>query len=301
MKRKTNKPAPSQQKNKKTLTNSKLRVAALITKAVATTALLLGVGIAAPKMHTQYIRSNVGDSVVMLTNKIPGSEGGYGGGTGFHITAKSGRTVIVSNRHVCMAGKDQGFMFGSVRGRTRIHKLKIIELFSDSDLCVLEPIDGVSPLKLGSPPTEGQSVWAVGHPNLQPRTVTKGEVQGFEWMAFAVGAIGYSGFTEDDCKYSNRFIANVEKSRLGKSVALNKITNFDSVDQIESVPSETVKLCVERNLSMVTNVPIYKGNSGSPVVDDFGRVVSVIFATNMDGMWGQAITYFDLKKLLSKY
>jgi S1-C subfamily serine protease len=298
MKKKTSKTMAKTQNNKDNQMPKRKLVSAVFKTLLATT-LLVGLDLAAPRLHTQYIRNNIGDSVVMLTNKKPGSAGGYGGGTGFHIKAKSGKTVVLSNRHVCMAGKEQGFMFGSVRGRTKIHKLKIVELFSDADLCVLEPIRGAPVLKLGSPPKEGQSVWVIGHPNLQPRTVTKGEVQGFEWMAFAVGAIGYSGFTEEDCKYNNRFIAKINKNEVGTNTVFNKIIDFNITSMIES--ESTVRFCVEKNLSMVTNVPIYKGNSGSPVVDDFGNVVSVIFATNMDGMWGQAITFFDLSNLLLKY
>jgi S1-C subfamily serine protease len=261
---------------------------------------LLVVILGLPKLHNAYIRHYVGDSVVMLTNNIPGKSESYGGGTGFHVTAQSGKTVVISNRHVCMAGKNQGFMYGSVRGKTKYHKLKIVELYSNADLCVLEPIKGVKPLKLGSEPTEGQSVWAVGHPNLQPRTVTKGEVQGFEWMMFAVGAIGYNDFSEEDCKYANRFLTAISKEKLGLKVILNR-TNKNMFTQESSNSKGDVVLCVERNLSMITTVNIYKGNSGSPVVDDFGNVVSVMFATNNDQMWGQAITHYDLKNLLAKY
>lgn len=271
-----------------------------VVKHNATPLLLLTAVMVLPKLHIAYIRNYIGDSVVMLTNNIPGKSESYGGGTGFHITAQSGKTVVISNRHVCMAGKKQGFMYGTVRGRTGYHKLKIIELYSNADLCVLEPIKGVRPLKLGTEPTEGQSVWAVGHPNLQPRTVTKGEVQGFEWMMFAVGAIGYYDFSEEDCKFANRFLTSISKQKLGLSSVLNR-TDKKLFTQEEGSGKSTITLCVERNLSMITTVNIYKGNSGSPVLDDFGNVVSVMFATNSDQMWGQAITHYDLKNLLEKY
>lgn len=235
-----------------------------------------------PKIHYSFVRNVVGDSVVMLTNNLPGSGQGYGGGTGFHITAESGTTVVVSNRHVCMSGKAQGFMYGAVRGKTEYFKLKILELYSEADLCVLEPIEGISPLKLGSKPEEGKSVWVIGHPNLQPRTVTKGEVQGFEWMYITVGIVGFKGFTEKDCGYQNTKLVNV-------SLMFN------------GYPFKKIQMCVEKDMTTITTVPIYKGNSGSPVVDDFGNVVAVIFATESDGMWGRAISFTDLKNLLLKY
>ncbi len=54
---------------------------------------------------------------------------------------------------------------------------------------------------------------------------------------------------------------------------------------------------------MVLNAPVYRGNSGSPVINDFGEVVGVIYATTTDqeyGKIGLAIPIENLARLYVK-
>ncbi len=301
---------PKKQSRLKSLLKLKLRVIKRAAKVIVYTAAVVLTVLSIPRLHTHYIRGYVGGKVVMLTNADPGVSPRYGGGTGFHVTAPSGKTVVVSNRHVCVGGEKQGFMYGAVRGETKYVKLKILEMYTGADLCVLEPIEGIGGLSVGEKPIDGQSVWAVGHPNLQPKTVTRGEVQGFEWMEFPSGIVGQGGYAAEDCKYENERMIQVPDY----GAAFMKVVEHlqGQPNRVKLTPKLIEKLidprrlprlsvCLAKNLSLVTTINAYKGNSGSPVTDDLGNVVAVIFAMNSDGMWGRAITLADLNKLLSKY
>ena len=48
----------------------------------------------APELHQNIIRSYVGNKTVIL-------RGENSGGTGFHVTTKTGQTYIITNKHVC--------------------------------------------------------------------------------------------------------------------------------------------------------------------------------------------------------
>jgi hypothetical protein len=51
----------------------------------------------------------------------------------------------------------------------------------------------------------------------------------------------------------------------------------------------------------LSNATILPGSSGSPVVDMWGNVVAVAFASNSDSNWGLFITNKDVKDFLSVY
>lgn len=231
-----------------------------------------------PLFHKAYLRKVVGTRVVLVTNKDPRKTESYGGGTGFHVKAASGKTYIVTNRHVCgETGEKRDYMYVSAKDDSVVHKVKIIERYPESDLCLLEPIEGIEGLEVGSMPVIGQHIAAIGHPNLQPRTLTDGEVVGMESWTIAIGIVGYD-MKAADCRYKDTFI---------KTVPINPFTK--------------APVCFSKNFIMITTALIWHGSSGSPVVDFFGKVVGVMYAVNNDGMWGRAITVADLNALLSKY
>jgi hypothetical protein len=49
-----------------------------------------------------------------------------------------------------------------------------------------------------------------------------------------------------------------------------------------------------------TNILIRPGNSGSPVVDFWGNVVGIVFASD-NYNWGSVVSYRDLEKFLSNF
>jgi serine protease Do len=90
---------------------------------------------------------------VMLTN-IEGS----GGGTGFYVKAASGKTVIVTNRHICDGAAIYQYKFG------RPIELQIIEVAPHTDLCLLQPVAHYAkPLRLAaSEPQPHEKVHVIG-------------------------------------------------------------------------------------------------------------------------------------------
>ena len=281
-------------------------------KTLILAAIVTSISYLAPKMHKFFLRHYAGSKVVMIVNKNPEVSGAFGGGTGFHVKSKSGKTYLVTNRHVCDAAKKSDYMYAAVRGTTSYHRVKIIEKYGKSDLCLVEPIDGVDGLNIGSIPRVGQYVAAIGHPNLQPRTFTEGEVVGTELFTFPIGIVG-KDITEEDCNRPNNFKRDywVNPSEMyeymfkkmlensaydtGLSKELNKFSNPSP-----SRPQK-ISMCFTQNVALVTTAMIYHGSSGSPVLDFAGNVVGVMYSINNDKVWGRAITLLDLNDLLDKY
>jgi len=242
---------------------------------------LVTVSIMAPKVHGLLVRKYVGSKVVMLTNVNPSKlqrGQGFGGGTGYHIKAPSGKTYIMTNRHVCEMMPENEIFVNSPSGA--VYAKKIIERDTNTDLCLVEGLDGVSGLDLSSGRLSyGQTVAAIGHPELLPVTMTMGEVIGPESVNIGLGIIGRD-LTQEAClKYNNR---NIQTYGLGQGGLLLGM----------------VEVCTEHVNAIVTTVPIYHGSSGSPVVNFWGKVVGTMFAIGEEGFWGRFVTATSIKDLL---
>lgn len=261
----------------------------------------------APRVHREFIRHYVGSKVVMISDRsLNKKQDKYSGGTGFHIQAPSGKIYIVTNRHVCDLANKKDEVFAAVRGETSYKKLKVIKRSDFSDLCIIEPLPEVKKgLKIGLEPEIGETIAAVGHPNLQPKTITIGEVVGYDEFTFPIGVIGRDGFKESQCKnkdniireYSNATEAALEMKRKFNK---NKIVEQFLKDENDKLPSlKKIRLCLVSNMSLVTTVMAYHGSSGSPIVNFYGEVVGVVYAINEDRIWARGVPLADLKKFLA--
>lgn len=95
-----------------------------------------------------------------------------GSGTGFHIKAKSGKTYIVTNKHVC-AEAILGLL--SVEGETRT----VVTTSDKYDLCLIEPLKGRQPLKLASRSARRLSnIYTAGFPGGMPKEIRAGYLHG---------------------------------------------------------------------------------------------------------------------------
>jgi hypothetical protein len=198
----------------------------------------------APIIKDAYLRYGIGDEVVMITKS---NNGNINGGTGFHVKAKSGKVYILTNKHVCEISKD-GFVDVKSPSSARSIPRRIIQKYENHDLCLVEPLAGKSGLSVASSASIGEDITLIGHPNLRPLVIKKGEYIGDETIELI------SGYDRKTCK--GRFV---------------KDPMMEAFFGVEGV-------CIESFFSMQVSVTSYGGNSGSPVVDKFGKVIGVLFA-----------------------
>lgn len=224
-------------------------------------------------LHEKYLLYFKGQSVVRITNEI-----GNHGGTGSHVKAPSGEVYILTNAHVCELGKETGTVFvAQDYYETKIER-RIIAVSPDTDLCLIEPLPDNRPLTIASnPPYSQEQVYALGHPKLYPLNLSKGriiaEVPEVRVLAFLI-------FTEEDeasCKAPKNRIEDIE-TIFGK-----------------------LRVCLIAIPGYLTNVTILPGNSGSPVVDKWGRLVAVAFAGDNSSNWGIFVTHSDIMQFLKYY
>ena len=165
---------------------------------------------------------------------------------------------IMTNSHVCD-------VFGKYALATAPAGQQVVQvLYHDAtaDLCLLTAFIGLPALELaGSGPETGDELAVLGHPQLSPQTFAKGRV-------------------------------------LGKQV-VKVMTGFASQACIDDPLSEVIFVfCVKSYVSTLTNIKIYPGNSGSPVVNIWGKVTNVVFASDNQMHHGVLVPYEDVKRVL---
>lgn len=200
---------------------------------------------------------------------------GLGGGTGFVVADDHSHRYLVTNAHVCKAVKEEGSVDVMLEDGTML-KRPIVEISEKEDLCIIAAPNNVPALSMGSGYDAGDMVYVLGHPGLQPLTFSKGEITHEGPVTIGLYAIG----DEEDEK---------------RCVGINE--RIIEVDIIFG----TIRVCVKEYQSIHTTVEIFPGNSGSPLVNDRGEVIGVMFAGSSESHWGSAVTLEALKDLINKY
>jgi S1-C subfamily serine protease len=209
----------------------------------------------APQMHSEYMRNKVGATVSLLNN---GQR--TGGGTGFQVTTSKGVQYTLTNRHVCRMDKPINTL---VNGKRRT--LKIVKVSSKTDLCVLEAIKELRALDLASSVKIGEGIAALGHPQLLPLALTRGELMGY-------ASVG-----------------------IGEAMVFNPAQCPKATEPVMSLFGV---ICVREYKAGVTNVTILPGSSGSPMVNFWGNLVGVVFAANNSSNWGLVIPLNEVREFL---
>lgn len=242
-----------------------------------------------PVMQRAWVRGQVASSVFEVRGKTDG-----GGGTGFQVVGPSGTPYIVTNSHVCeyaqKAAEDQNFVL--VRQSNHWLKRRVLEVDGEADLCLLEGAPGVPGLRLGSDVKIGDRVAAIGHPHLGPTTLSDGEV-----VAFTDTEIPHHIMQSGDVKKDKFFGASPQSCNLPKNfIKKQEFFLFGIISLGE------MNVCMIKETEAIqTNVTIFGGNSGSPLVDMWGNVVGVVFAADTSTNWGFAVNLGHLKHLLKDY
>lgn len=261
-------------------------------KPLALTGVLLALFVsvlAVPNIQRAWVRNKVADR----TFEVKGKRNG-GGGTGFQVEAASGTSYIITNSHVCeMAqadGKDENFLL--VNRHDHWMKRRILEVSRDSDLCLVEGWPGLQGLSIGGRVHIGQTVSAIGHPHLGPITMSSGEV-----VAFTDTLIEHHIMLSGDKKLNKLLGASDMACDMPKNEIVKKHIMFFGLIDLGEVP-----FCMVRESKAIqTNVTIFGGNSGSPLVDSWGRVVGIVFASDPSTNWGYAVNLRHLNLLLKDF
>lgn len=224
---------------------------------------LLTLVLSFPKIHYSWLRSKVGTRVVKITNDTATH-----GGTGFFVKAPSGKTYILTNAHVCGVKKDGIVFVQESDDSERLVPAQVIEESPITDLCLVQTNSPQTGLDVSDVEKLHEIVYAIGHPELMPVTLSQGELIA-EQELIVLDHIG-----NDNC----------DKPK-------NKIVLFMGV----------IPVCAVQIKAYLSNVPTLPGNSGSPVVDSFGNLVAVVFAGSEDSKWGSMITLTDIHNFLKPY
>lgn len=210
----------------------------------------------APQMHSDYMRQKVGSTVSMLM-----ATGVNGGGTGFQVITPSGKQLTLTNRHVCnIPFKPLNTKINGVK-----RNLKILKVSKVSDLCVLEGIPELPALRLAKEVKIGEGIAALGHPQLLPLALTRGELMGYMRV----------GITEDMVPHPSLCPKGTQAVQTFFAIA-----------------------CLRFHLSGVTNVTILPGSSGSPMVNFWGNIVGVVFAGDNSSNWGLIVPLNQVREFL---
>lgn len=185
------------------------------------------------------------------------------GGSGFVVRAKSGRAVTITNWHVCEGVHNKGYMD---RGR-EFEDLTPDYLTADpaSDLCAFKAVPG-KVLPLGRPPGRFHMLYVLGHPHLKTQTPAEGRFVG-ELVDTMVFPLPDSGECPKGMSPQQTFIYSGCRASI--------------------------------NLGIAT-VPIYPGNSGSPIVNSDGEVVGVVNSSDGETRDAGYIPLEALRKFLDK-
>jgi hypothetical protein len=216
-----------------------------------------------------YLLQERANQVVMLT----GPSNHARGGTGFQVQAPSGITYTVTNAHICEIAEN-GEMAAKVPGAERWIRLRVREVAEHTDLCLLDSLPASRGIKLAKKQGEKQRLWVLGHPLLKPLSLASGFLVVREEIT-----IGQVVEDPSQCKKSNQTVESV-------------------LDPFSGMP---INYCLTAIDGYDTTIPIFPGNSGSPVMNSDGDVVGVAFAGDSRTNYGAIIPLDVLKSFLSVY
>jgi S1-C subfamily serine protease len=219
-----------------------------------------------PQAHNQYLRYEVGTSVVQVLSP------NGGGGTGFAVQGDSGTEYIMTNKHVCEVA-DKGWLIVKPSNGDTLFK-RVLYKDNKHDLCLIEGDKRLAPLEIGNSLYKGESMYIVGHPGLRQLTVSEGEFIGYH-----ITKLLDQVEEREQCRGDIIELSPLEQYLYGMEFA-----------------------CIRSYQSYATTAVAYGGNSGSPVVNKWGNVIGVLFAGNpSQNTDNSVVPVSEVKRVLSKF
>lgn len=186
-----------------------------------------------------------------------------GGGTGWVTYARTGARVIVTNDHVC--GIERGGLVTIEQYSGEKSLRHVIKRNFLRDLCLIEGVSAPALTLANKSPKPFDAVKVMGHPLLKPTAPSYGQ--------YTKNGIVPVGFHPDE---------------LGACPAT--ATKFDGFFG---------SFCIQKMELSYTTVPIYPGNSGSPVVNKDGEVIGVMNSADSQSNQGMFIPLPFIKEMLN--
>lgn len=231
---------------------------------------MAGAILAVPAGHSAYLFSKVGSQTVYI--QAPEGARYQGSATGFQIKAPSGTVYTLTNAHVCELQKDGMVMIKEKQNSGRLIPRRVIEVWAQNDLCLVEGLTGYSGLTLADSWEVDDINWAIGYPLGEALNMT-------------------SGFLKEK--------ANVDIALMEVEPAQCKGVGMH-VEKID-LGFISFPVCFVTRSAIQTNITIFPGNSGSPMVNAFGNVTGVVFASNSFTAWGSSVPLEDVIEFIKAY
>lgn len=169
------------------------------------------------------------------------------GGTGFYFKSKSGKVYVITNSHVCELAKDQPLFIRHFKQKIALGK--ILKDEPKYDLCVVDSLQQSHGLKLANHVEFYKEYHLFGNPYLYTNVYSKGEIFDIQYVQIPKRIVGPNDVCAQD------------------EVKIKMNMFFFQVD-----------VCASNNKAYVTNIQGFPGNSGSPLLNEYGEVVAVLFA-----------------------
>jgi len=222
------------------------------------------------ELSRKEIRKNVGAATYKLHSN-------NGHGTGFLVTYQDDfldddHKIIVTNAHVCKGVAPGGYIKAKRNDDDVSEVLRVVEISETHDLCAVDAgaFKFNYSLDLGKKASDGDYAAVIGFPLDNRLVMVEGEVVGDETISMLDDSA-----SKEAC--SGDWIHNNPLQRL-----------FGGPEYV----------CLREYDAVTVTANVYPGNSGSALIDKYGEVIGVVFATNLTTFFGRAVPLEDLKSFL---